>query len=207
MISSETGLHNQCLHGRHSIGFSGTWLDASSQPLPHPGWRVFHRSRVCHQRTGLGIDRAPGRFRRGTALGSDLGQFTLRPIIPAMVLGGLLVLLVGANFVFALNAAVIPLLRARLSPDCLTLSANLLLVLVYVLMALIRQTEAFFVVAALAGIGWTMSASELWVAAQRRMPTCAPDLRASGLFVGVSIGIRFELLELTFDLRHAAGCG
>ena len=90
-----------------------------------------------------------------------------------MVLGGLLVLLVGANFVFALNAAVIPLLRARLSPDCLTLSANLLLVLVYVLMALIRQTEAFFVVAALAGIGWTMSASELWVAAQRRMPTWA----------------------------------
>jgi MFS family permease len=68
---------------------------------------------------------------------------------------------------------VLPLLRARLSPDWLTLSANLLLVLVYVLMALIRQTEAFFVVAALAGIAWTMSASELWVAAQRRMPTWA----------------------------------
>jgi Transmembrane secretion effector len=28
----------------------------------------------------------------------------------------------------------------------------------------------FFVVAALAGVGWTMSASELWVAAQRAMP-------------------------------------
>jgi hypothetical protein len=53
------------------------------------------------------------------------------------------------------------------------LSANLLLVLVYVLMAFVRQTEVFFVVAALAGVGWTMSASELWVAAQRAMPSWA----------------------------------
>jgi predicted MFS family arabinose efflux permease len=68
---------------------------------------------------------------------------------------------------------IIPWLRARLSPDSLTLSANLLLVLVYVLMALVRQTEVFFVVAALAGVGWTMSASELWVAAQRAMPSWA----------------------------------
>jgi MFS family permease len=68
---------------------------------------------------------------------------------------------------------IIPWLRARLSPDSLTLSANLLLVLVYVLMAFVRQTEAFFVAAALAGVGWTMSASELWVAAQRAMPSWA----------------------------------
>jgi hypothetical protein len=45
--------------------------------------------------------------------------------------------------------------------------------LVYVLMALVRQTEVFFVVAAFAGVGWTMSASELWVAAQRAMPSWA----------------------------------
>jgi hypothetical protein len=68
---------------------------------------------------------------------------------------------------------IIPWLRARFSPDSVTLSANLLLVLVYVLMALVRQTEVFFVVAALAGVGWTMSASELWVAAQRAMPSWA----------------------------------
>src|SRR3984957_16272425 len=37
-------------------------------------------------------------------------------------------------------------------------------------MALVRQTELFLVVAALAGVGWTLSASELWVAAQRSMP-------------------------------------
>ena len=40
-------------------------------------------------------------------------------------------------------------------------------------MAFVRQTEVFFVVAALAGVGWTLSASELWVAAQRAMPSWA----------------------------------
>jgi MFS family permease len=68
---------------------------------------------------------------------------------------------------------IIPGLRARFSPDCLILFANLLLVVVYVLLALVRQAELFFVVAALAGIGWTLSASELWVAAQRAMPDWA----------------------------------
>jgi predicted MFS family arabinose efflux permease len=68
---------------------------------------------------------------------------------------------------------IIPWLRARLSPDRLTLSANLLLVVVYVLMAFVRQTEVFFVVAAVAGVGWTMSASELWVTSQRAMPNWA----------------------------------
>jgi MFS family permease len=68
---------------------------------------------------------------------------------------------------------IIPWLRARLSPDCLTLLANLLLVLVYVLMAFVRQIEVFVVVATLAGVGWTLSASELWVAAQRAMPSWA----------------------------------
>jgi len=65
---------------------------------------------------------------------------------------------------------IIPWLRTRCSPHFLTLLANLLLVCVYVLMALVRQPEAFFVVAALAGVGWTMSASELWVATQRAIP-------------------------------------
>jgi MFS family permease len=67
----------------------------------------------------------------------------------------------------------IPWLRARLLPDRITLLANLLLIVVYLLMALVRQTEIFFIVAALAGVGWTMSASELWVAAQRAMPDSA----------------------------------
>ena len=40
-------------------------------------------------------------------------------------------------------------------------------------MAMVCQTEVFFLIAALAGVGWTLSASELWVAAQRAMPSWA----------------------------------
>jgi len=85
---------------------------------------------------------------------------------------GLLFTSMGAGSVVG-AVFIIPWLRTRFSPDSVTLSANLLLVLVYVLMALVRQTEAFFVVAALAGMGWTMSASELWVATQRAIPVWA----------------------------------
>ena len=85
---------------------------------------------------------------------------------------GLLFTSMGAGSVVG-AVFIIPWLRARLSPDRLTLSANLLLVLVYVLMAVVRQTEVFFVVAALAGVGWTISASELWVTSQRAMPSWA----------------------------------
>jgi hypothetical protein len=38
------------------------------------------------------------------------------------------------------------------------------------LMAYVREPPLFLFVAALAGIGWTVSAAELWVAAQRAMP-------------------------------------
>jgi MFS family permease len=85
---------------------------------------------------------------------------------------GLLFTSMGAGSVVS-ALFIIPRLRARLSPDCLTLLANLLLVLVYALLAVVRQTELFFVVAALAGVGWTLSASELWMAAQRAMPDWA----------------------------------
>ena len=72
----------------------------------------------------------------------------------------------GALFIF-------PWLRVRSSPDSLTLWANMLIVIAYVLMALVRRTEALFIVAALAGVGWTLSASELWVAGQRAVPSWA----------------------------------
>jgi predicted MFS family arabinose efflux permease len=85
---------------------------------------------------------------------------------------GLLFTSMGAGSVVG-AVFVIPWLRTRFSPDSVTLSANLLIVLAYALMALVRQTEAFFVVAALAGVGWTLSASELWVAAQRAIPSWA----------------------------------
>src|SRR3984893_6883666 len=85
---------------------------------------------------------------------------------------GLLFTSMGAGSVVG-AVFVIPWLRSRFSPDFVTLSANLLIVLAYALMAPGRQTEAFFVVAAIAGVGWTLSASELWVAAQRAMPNWA----------------------------------
>ena len=85
---------------------------------------------------------------------------------------GLLFTSMGAGSVIG-AVFVISWLRARFSPDSVTLSANLLIVLAYLLMANVRQAELFFVVAALAGVGWTLSASELWVAAQRAMPSWA----------------------------------
>jgi MFS family permease len=85
---------------------------------------------------------------------------------------GLLFTSMGAGSVVA-AAFIIPWLRAQYSSNTLIVLANLLVVLVYVLMALVRQTELFLVVAALAGVGWTLSASELWVAAQRAMPSWA----------------------------------
>jgi MFS family permease len=82
---------------------------------------------------------------------------------------------------------IMPRLRARLSPNHLTLAANLLLVLVYIVMALVRHTELFFVLAALAGVGWTVSASELWLTAQRAMPTWARG-RLNAMVIMISQG-------------------
>ena len=263
-------MHNQSLLGSHRRWNSSAWLAASSQSLPHPGWRVFPRRWFRFQRASLDVDCSPGRVRRRAPLCSDLEWFATQHLgnyRPA--LGGLLVPLAGANFVFALNAAcfllivlairgwkqpavpatlpserffesfgtvvrhvrsasglqvvlarnflfalfisvipalmpvvgltvlhfsssnlgllfssmgagsvigavfIIPWLRARFSPDGVTLSANLLIVLAYVLMAVVRHTELFLGVAALAGVGWTLSASELWVAAQRAVPSWA----------------------------------
>src|ERR1700737_3886844 len=85
---------------------------------------------------------------------------------------GLLFTSMGAGSVFS-AVFVLPRARERLSSNTLIVLGNLLVVLVYVLMALVRQKELFLLVAALAGAGWTVSASELWVAAQRAMPSWA----------------------------------
>src|SRR3984893_9010136 len=66
---------------------------------------------------------------------------------------------------------IIPWLRARYSSNLLIVLANLLVAIVYVLMAFVRHPWFFLAVAAMAGVGWTLSASELWVAAQRAMPS------------------------------------
>jgi MFS family permease len=82
---------------------------------------------------------------------------------------GLLFTSMGAGSVFS-AVFVLPWAREKFSSNTLVVLGNSLVVLVYVLMAIVRQRELFLVVAALAGAGWTISASELWVAAQRAMP-------------------------------------
>jgi len=109
--------------------------------------------------------------------------------------------------------SIAPWLRAHFSPNAITLSANLLLILVYVLMAFVRQTELFLLVAALAGVGWTLSASELWVAAQRAMPNWARGrmnatimMASQGATVlgGLSWGLMVAIAEPIYTLLGAA---
>jgi hypothetical protein len=71
------------------------------------------------------------------------------------------------------GAFIIPWARARYSPQRITTFANLVLLLTCCLMALVHRPLVFLVVAALGGMGWTLSASELWVASQRAMPDWA----------------------------------
>lgn len=99
---------------------------------------------------------------------------------------GFLFTSMGAGSVFG-AVFIISWLRARFSSDFVAFTANLLIVLAFVLMAFVRQAEAFFIVAAFAGVGWTLSASELWVAAQRAMPNWALG-RMSATVIMISQG-------------------
>jgi Transmembrane secretion effector len=74
--------------------------------------------------------------------------------------------LVGA--VFVLEPA-----RKKRTPKQMTVLSGIVLAASYAWMAIVRQPQVFFIVSALAGLGWTLSASELWVAAQRAMPSWA----------------------------------
>ena len=65
---------------------------------------------------------------------------------------------------------VVPWARERFSPNQVTILASGLIAVVYLLMAVIRDLPTFMMVAGLAGLGWTLAASELWVAAQQGMP-------------------------------------
>jgi MFS family permease len=82
---------------------------------------------------------------------------------------GLLFTSMGLGSVVAATV-ILPWARARFSPNTLTRLAAWLGATVSVLMAFTREEPLFLLVAALAGIGWTVSAAELWVAAQRAMP-------------------------------------
>jgi MFS family permease len=67
----------------------------------------------------------------------------------------------------------LPYARAKVSPNALTILAGAVLVVVLLLMAIVPNLWTFLPVAALAGLSWTVSASELWIAGQRAMPDWA----------------------------------
>jgi MFS family permease len=142
----------------------------------------------------------------------------LMPVVGLQVLQlsasylGLLFTSLGAGSVIG-AVFILPFLRGRLSPNYLTLTANLLLVVVYVSMAFFRQTEVFFGVAALAGVAWTIAASELWVATQRVMPSWARGrLNATAIMIsqgalaigGVIWGLAGAIVGTNYTLCGAA---
>ncbi|MBV8901642.1 MAG: MFS transporter [Verrucomicrobia bacterium] len=97
---------------------------------------------------------------------------------------GLLFTCMGIGSVFG-AIFVIPRARSRLTSNQITIFANLLLAVVFVQMALVRIHSWFMLTAALAGIAWTMAASELWVASQRAMPAWARGrMNATIMMVG-----------------------
>jgi MFS family permease len=67
----------------------------------------------------------------------------------------------------------LPYARAKATPNALTILAGILLVAILVLMAVVPNLLLLLPVAALAGVSWTVSASELWIAGQRAMPDWA----------------------------------
>jgi MFS family permease len=71
------------------------------------------------------------------------------------------------------GALVLPYARTKFTPNTLTILASVTLVPVFALMAVVSSLWAFLPIAALAGISWTISASELWIAGQRAMPDWA----------------------------------
>ncbi len=99
---------------------------------------------------------------------------------------GLLFTSMGAGSVLG-AVFLLPWARQRLSPNALTVLANLLVAVVYLLMAFVRQPSIFMMVAALAGLGWTLGASELWVVGQRAIPSWARG-RMSAIVIMVSQG-------------------
>src|SRR6201987_5929087 len=99
---------------------------------------------------------------------------------------GLLFTSIGVGSVFG-AVFVLPWTRQRLSSNASAVLANLLVAVVYLFMVFVRQPSIFMMVAPLAGIGWTLGASELWVAGQRAIPGWARG-RMSAIVIMVSQG-------------------
>jgi MFS family permease len=82
---------------------------------------------------------------------------------------GILYTIMGAGSMIT-AAFILPWGRAHYSPNTLTRLAAYLLALVILLLAFVSQAQLLLVVAAFAGVAWTATANELWLAGQRAMP-------------------------------------
>ena len=126
-----------------------------------------------------------------------LDAVNLGLIFTSMGLGSL------AGGVFILEPA-----RKRLKPNQMTILGGIALAVVYALMAVIRHPQVFFLVAALAGVAWTISASELWVAGQRVIPDWIRGrMNATHMMVsqaGMSLaGLLWGVLATALDFKWA----
>jgi predicted MFS family arabinose efflux permease len=104
----------------------------------------------------------------------------------------------------------IPRARGCFSPNTLTILASVLLAIVFLLMSIVRDVQLYLGMPALAGVAWTMAASELWFAGQRAMPPWARGrmnathimLSQGGMALGglvwggsaASLGVKFTLM-------------
>jgi MFS family permease len=98
--------------------------------------------------------------------------------------------------------------RKKLTPNQMTVLSGIVLAASYALMAIVRHPQVFFIVAALAGVAWTVSASELWVAGQRVIPDWIRGrMNATHMMVsqgGVSLGgLVWGVLATTLGLDWA----
>src|ERR1700730_14446613 len=85
---------------------------------------------------------------------------------------GLLYTSMGIGSVLAV-VLILPWARAHFSPETFTPLAMLGRWIAVGRVGLVREPQAFLLVAALAGVVWTVMAAELWLAAQRAMPVWA----------------------------------
>jgi hypothetical protein len=98
---------------------------------------------------------------------------------------GLLFASMGAGSVIA-ALFIPPWVRKLFAGNVLTLS-NSVIALIDLLMAFIHEPSFFFLAAALVGAGWTVSASELWVAGQQAIPDWARG-RLTAAIITISQG-------------------
>jgi hypothetical protein len=70
-------------------------------------------------------------------------------------------------------------------------------------MVLVRRPFVFLVVAALSGMGWTLSASELWVASQRAMPDWARGRMNATMVMAAQAATAFGGVIWGFTAHHA----